>query len=206
MDLTRLYNDIKTPDELLMFMEKHIKYGFYGNDGKIYTTDGTEEDNHEFNNASFTKYGLADKGKVLKYGYGQCFDQTEFERAWFKGHNYEFKTIFIWFLFDYENTYPTHSYLIYHDKETDEYCWFEHADYYNKGIHRFKSYEGAIYFQMKKHLEYTKKMGHIVTDKELGHLHIYEFDEPKSDISFDEYLDYVMNAKDITTEIVGEQK
>ncbi len=201
MNLNVLYVKVKTPEELLAFMD-NIKYGIYGNDGKVYVNDGTEEGNRVFQEASVNEYGLANKDKVLKYGLGQCFDQTELERAWFKENNYEFKTIFIWFLFEYENTYPTHSYLIYKDKETHKYCYFEHADYENRGIYRFDSYEEAIRYQMEKHIEYTEKCGNIVDNDVMKHLHIYEYDVSKYGISFEEYIDNILDSKEITIKII----
>ncbi len=203
MNLSDIYSKINTPEELLSFMDKYIKYGIYGNDGKEYINDGTEESNRIFQEASITKYGLADKEKVLKYGLGQCFDQTEFERAWFMEHNYEFKTIFIWFLFDYENTYPTHSYLVYKDKTTNKYCWFEHADGINKGIHEFNSYKDAIYNQMKSHIEYAKNNGNIINEEVLKHIHIYEYKIDKYNISFDEFIDAILSSKEITNKILS---
>ena len=201
MSLFDMYNKVKTPEELLIFMD-NIKYGIYGTDNKEYINDGTEESNRVFQEASITKYALADKDRVLKYGLGQCFDQTELERFWFREHNYEFKTIFIWFLFDYENTYPTHSYLIY--KENNKYCYFEHADEINRGIYKFDTYEEAIKFQMNKHIEYTK-LNNIVDDEIIKHLHIYEYNISKYNISFDEFIDNILNSKEITNMIVGDK-
>ena len=197
-----MYDEIKTPRELLEFMD-NIRYGFYGNDNKEYINDGSEESNKIFQDACLTEYSLADKDKVLKYRLGQCFDQTELERAWFREHNYEFKTIFIWFLFDYENTYPTHSYLVY--KENDKYYYFEHADYINRGIYEFDSYEEAIKFQMNKHIEYTKNMGNTIDDEAIKHLHIYEYDISKYNISFEEFIDNILDSKEITNMIVGDK-
>ena len=156
MDLFDMYNEVKSPEELLLFMD-NIKYGLYGNDNKEYINDGSEESNRIFQKACITQYGLADKDKVLKYGLGQCFDQVELERAWFKEYHYELKTIFIWFLLDYENSYPTHTYLVY--KDNNKYCYFEHADESNRGIYEFDSYLDAIRFQLEKHIQYTKRMG-----------------------------------------------
>ena len=198
MNLYDKYNEIDTPEALLLFMD-NIRYGFYGKDGREYTNDGTEVSNKAFQTACVREYALANKDKVLKYGLGQCFDQTELERSWFKEHNYEFKTIFIWFLFDYENNYPTHSYLIYKDNE--QYCYFEHADENNKGIYRFDSYEEAIRFQMKKHIDYTMANGNIVNSEVMEHLHIYEYDIMQYEISFEEFTDVILDAKEITDKI-----
>ena len=202
MNLIDSYNKVKTPDELLKLMDD-IKYGIYGNDNKVYINDGTKESNKIFQWACINQYGLANKDKVLKYGVGQCFDQTELERAWFREHNYEYKTIFIWFLFDYEKTYPTHSYLIY--KDNDKYCYFEHADEMNKGIYKFDSYIDAIKYQMNKHIDYTEKNGNIVDNEIIKHLHIYEYDEPKSNISFDEFIDHILESKEITNMVLGSE-
>ena len=72
---------------------------------------------------------------MLKYKIGHCWDQVELERAWFKKHNYEYKTLFIYFESDLA-PYICHTYLVYNDKKNNTWNWFEHADENNKGIHK----------------------------------------------------------------------
>lgn len=198
------YEKVNTPEELMLFMNKYIKYGFHGIDGVNYTNDGSNEQNEIFQKAVGSVYGLASPDYLLTYGIGHCWDQVELERDWFTKHNYEFKTNFIWFLFDYDNNYSTHTYLIYKDKITNEYCLFEHADYDNRGIHRFKSYKEAVIFQMNKHIEYNKKQGNLINEEVLSHLHIYEYIKPKYGINMIEFLDNILESKDITNIIRGD--
>ena len=195
MNLKKEYEKVNTPEELLIFMD-NIKYGIHGKDNINYKPGDTKEENIIFQNACQNVYGLASPEYILKFGIGHCWDQVELERDWFTKHNYEFKTIFIWFEFDYENNYSTHTYLIY--KDNNDYCYFEHADYNNKGIHRFKSYEDAIKYQYNKHIDYNKSIGNIVTNKEIKHIHIYEYNNPKYSSNMSEFIDYILNSKEIT--------
>ena len=71
------YKNIKTPDELLKFMDTNISYGYLGNDGIIY-----KPDTPNFNDYWYDKYILSTTEDILKTGVGNCFDQTEFEREW----------------------------------------------------------------------------------------------------------------------------
>ena len=114
-----LYDQAKSPEELLNFMDKCIEYGIYGTDGKVYG-DWEADGNSDFQVACQTKYALCDIDRSLKYGYGTCWDQVELERDWFSKNNYQFKTLFIWFLFEEDNNYITHSYLVYKDKITND--------------------------------------------------------------------------------------
>lgn len=188
------YNKVRTPKELLVFMDKYIKYGIYGTDNKIY--DNWESSNNsDFQIACETKYLLCDAERYLKYGYGTCWDQVELERDWFTKNNYEFKTIFIWFLFEKENSYLTHTYLVYKDKETNQYCYFEHADYNNRGIHSFNTYEEAIEYQKAKHIQFNEICGNVINEDVLNHLVIYEFNQPKYGCSMEEYINNIFCSK-----------
>ena len=198
MNIKEEYEKVNTPEELMDFMNKYIKYGFHGTDGVDYTNDGTIEGNEKFQTASQLVYGLASPDYLLKYGLGHCWDQVELERDWFLRHNYEFKTIFIWFEFNYANNYSTHTYLIYKDKENNEYCLFEHADYENRGIHRFKTYSDAVKWQKDRHIEMNKNNGNKIDEEVLNHLHIYEYNHPEYGSNMIEFLDNILdNGKKI---------
>lgn len=184
------YNALLTPNELLTFMDENIYYGVYGKDQKLYLYD---DDN--FQQACLKEHILSDKDRLLKYQYGTCWDQVELERDWFTRNHYEFKTIFIWFLFPYENNYITHTYLVYKDKKTKEYCYFEHADFNNWGIHKFPTYKEAIEYQMHKHIEFNKQQGNVINDEVLNHLVIYEFDNIKKGLNMEEYINHILNSK-----------
>ena len=196
------YEKINTPKELMDFMNKYIHYGFHGTDGVDYKVDSKEE-LKKFNKNIQNVYGLASPEKLLNYGIGICYDQVEFERDWFSNHGFEFTTNFIWFELDYPNNYNTHTYLIYYDKKKDEYAIFEHSDYINRGIHYFKSYKEAVKWQYEKHLELNKNNGNIINDEVINNIHIYEYKKPNFDISIMEFIDTVLEGKDITDIIIN---
>ena len=199
MTIANKYDNVNTPEELMDFMNNNIKYGFHGTDGEDYQNDGSKKSNDRFQKACRNVYRLASPEYILKYGLGHCWDQVELERDWFAKHGYEFKTIFIWFLLNYPNTYSCHTYLIYKDKITKEYCIFEHADYANRGIHRFRTYADAIKWQKDRHIDTNRQNGNRVKADEIGKIHIYEYICPCYGITADEFFDNIIyNAKDIT--------
>ena len=192
-DRVERYSKVSNPEELMEFMDNNISYGIYGIDGVVYD-DWNNSIDSSFQVACQTKYALCDSHRLIKYKYGNCFDQVELERDWFKRNNYEFKTFYIWFLFEEDNNYMTHSYLVYKDKTSDDYCYFEHADYNNKGIKKFKSYKDAVLYQMNKHIESNRKYN-IINDDVLNRLIVYEFDISKYECLMDEYISNILDSK-----------
>ncbi len=161
------YNEIKTPGELLLYMDS-IEY------------DETDVIDWKLNSSILTS----------KEKKGNCFDQVELERDWFLKHDYEFKTFFIWFSLDVENPYLMHSYLVY--KKDDKYYYFEHADSLHKGIHEFSSYLEAVEYQMKEHLKLNNRISPLKQEV-IERLYVYEFGKPVDNASFDEYLDNILD-------------
>lgn len=183
------YNNIKNPKELLDFMNKNIKYGFKYNN-KIYY--GNED-------VFFKKWKLNNVKDILINGYANCFEQTEIERDWFSNNNYEYKTYFIIFLLDYENSYACHTYLAY--KENNKWYHFENADESNKGIHEYKDLNSLIMSQKKKLIEYNKNQGLKINKEIIDKIHIFEYNKPKNNLNFNEFIDNILdNGKDIIGE------
>lgn len=178
------YNNIKNPKELLEFMNQNIEYGFYGSDNKIHTPDSKDF------NEEFDKYWvLCDKDRLLKYKYGNCYDQVELEKDWFKSNNYEFKTFFIYYDLNFENDYFTHTYLAY--KENDKWYYFEHADYNNRGIHEFNSLNELKEFQKNKFIEFNKASGRKINEKINSKIKIVEYNITNHNINCDEFYEYM---------------
>ena len=84
--------------------------------------------------------------------------------------------------------------IVYKDKTSGDYCYFEHADYNNKGIKKFKSYKDAVLYQMDKHIESNRKYN-IINDDVLNRLVVYEFDIFKYECSMDEYISNILESK-----------
>ena len=133
--------------------------------------------------------------RLLKCGYGTCWDQVELERDWFINNDYECKTFFIWFCFSTSNNYVTHTYLVYKDKKTEKYCYFEHSDGANKGIKEFDSYKDAILYQMEKYIDFNRSVGNLINEDILSHLQVYEFEIKKYGCSQYEYMENILNSK-----------
>lgn len=181
-----MYKDIKSPKELLEFISKHINYGFVDDDNKIYDCNNIDE----FENGCKTKWKLSSPKRLIDVGYGHCFDQVELERNWFINNGYEVKTFYIWFELPYDNEYTTHTYLVYKDRE--KYYYFEHSDSNNRGIYEFNSYEDAVRYQKNKHIEYNK-IFNKVGEKELKSIAIYEYEKPKYGLSFNEFIENILD-------------
>ena len=181
-------NEIKTPEELLNFMSNNINYGYLGKNGRVY-----HYDDPDFNDDWEDEYILENKNDILNNLHGNCFDQVEFERDWFLSKEYEIKTLYEMVKLDYDNIYPTHSFLVY--KDNDCWYWFENSDFNNRGIHKFNSFDELLKYQYNKYIEFLKTFN--ITDEEIEKIIITEFDKPKEHISAEEYLNHVINSKQI---------
>ena len=180
---------VNTPQELLKFMSGNIKYGYLGKDGTIHRYGDLD-----FDDKWYEEYVLESYDELKKNLYGNCWDQVEFERKWFQNNGYEIKTIYEMVLVDYKNPYPTHSYLIFKDKN-NKWSWFENADFNNRGIHTFNSIKELIKYQRNKYIDYLKEFK--IKDKEIEKIIITEFKKPKSGISAEEYLNHAIDSNRI---------
>ena len=188
------YNKIKTPEELLDFMDKYIKYGLVDENNKVY-----EWHMVDFQEACQKKWKFKSGIDTIKSGYGICFDQVEIERDWFTKHNYKFKTIFIIFELNYKNSYTCHTYLAYQNQKNMTWNWFEHADEANKGIHSYQTLEKLIESQKEKHIEYNKNNSEPITKEIINTIHIYEYLPPKLGSNQQEFINNILNnGTDIT--------
>ena len=122
--------NINTPQELLKFMDD-IEYAWMDKKGNFHNEMAPE---------MYTEYSLMRPEEVLKYKKGVCVDQSEFERDWFKKHNYNFDVMSIQVF--REDEAPGHAFLWYEEK--GKYYWFEHAWYSEQGIHKYNSYDELI--------------------------------------------------------------
>ena len=179
-----IINEIKSPESLLDYMNKNIKYGFIGKNGKHYT-DTTSEEWNDWYSQCIVQTGE----EVLESNIGTCWDQVELERLWFEKHNYHFHTFFMWFEVGRECNLPTHTFLIF--ENDNKYYWFEHAFELYKGIHEFNSLREAVEAVKSKHIEYTKINYNDASDEDMECLAVYEYSKPKEQSNVDGYLKHV---------------
>ena len=172
---------INTPQELLKFMDD-IEYAWMDKKGNFHTEIVPE---------MYTKYSLMSPEEVLKYKKGVCTDQSEFERDWFLKNEYEIKTIYEMVKLDYDNVYPSHSFLVY--KDNDYWCWFENSDFNNRGIHKFNTLDELLNYQYKKYVEFLNTFN--ITNDELEKIIVTEYDKPEEHVTAEEYLNHVIDSK-----------
>ena len=131
----------------------------------------------DFNDDWYNKYILQSAEEVINNKVGNCWDQVELERQWFEENGYIVKTFYEMIKLDYENIYPTHSFLVFKDKENDNWYWFENADFNNRGIHKFDNIDSLLKYQIDKYMELLRTFN--IKDIELEHFIITKFEKPK---------------------------
>ena len=131
-------------------------------------------------------YRLQSANDLLESHIGLCFDQVELERKLFSTMKVSFRTYFL--LYDDKKLNKAHTFLVYKDK--DKYYWFEHAWTLYKGVHAYSSKEKLL----------KDVMGHFIETIPNGNMnlvHIYQYDKPRSGISFNRFLSNAINGKSV---------
>lgn len=95
---------------------------------------------------------------------------------------------------DYDNNYPTHSFLVFSD-EDGSWNWFENSDFENRGIHKFDSIDKLLKYQYDKYLKFLKSFD--ISGDEINKIIFTEFSKPPSNISAHDYLEFVINSRQI---------
>ncbi len=178
------FDNIKTPEELLEFMNDNITYGFVGKNNKKYL-DMYSKEWDDWYEMCYVQTGE----EVLISKIGTCWDQVELERLWFEKNNYNFKTFFSWFEVNRENDLPTHTFLIY--EKYNKWYWFEHAFESYRGIHEFRSLEDAINYVKEKQFEFALANNKNTKKEDMETLTSYEYTKPGNHLGVDEYLKFV---------------
>lgn len=168
MNFTDFVDNIKTVNDLFDFMRDYLYYS----------------------DIPLEEYRLQSPDDTLEARSGICFDFVELERAWFEAHGYEVRTYFEMVALDYENDYPTHSFLIY--KDAGVWYWFEVADYNNLGVYGCIDPDSLLGYQVDKYIDFLYDYG--IDEYELDHLVQVEFDKPRFGSTFDEYVDHALST------------
>jgi len=180
------FKNIKTPSELMDFMNDNITYGFISKTGRVYI-----DQDEDWNKDWFTQCIVQSGESMLKTKCGTCWDQVELERKWFQEHDYQFMTIFSWFEINKPNNYPTHTFLAY--KENNKWYWFEHAFTSYRGIREFNSLVELISDVKAKQLKSAVESG-IANPKDRKLIKSYEYKEPKPNLCVGDYIDHVVKG------------
>lgn len=169
------YQDVNTEEELLEFLNA-FEYGIMGE--KVYLYNEVHE--------HLDEWKIKNVDTLIKEKVGICYDLVEIERDWFAKHKCHFKTIFLIFLLDYENPYPTHTFLAF--EKNNKWYHFESADLFNRGIHEYSTFEELIE-SAKKHQISCANLEHSEIKNTLT---VFEYDKPNLNESFLEFLDNII--------------
>ena len=182
------YKNVKTPEDLMQFLDEHIEYGVIDKNGNKFFDSNSDE----FQNACLNSWKTKNVKQIIQDGVGHCYDQVEIEREWFESNNYSFKTFWISaYQEGIENSGFSHTYLIYKDKNS--WKLFEHSDYFNKGIHIFKTLKEAVTWQAKRHISFAEKQ---IKPKNKYSVCIKQYTKPNYGISMEQYIEFIMRQKD----------
>jgi len=182
------FQDIKTPEELMLYLDQNFEYGVIDNSGNKHNDSNSDE----FQIVCDTQWKLRSVEEMLKDGVGHCYDQVEIEREWFTKTGFEVKTFWISaYQEEVENSGFSHTYLIYKDKGV--WKLFEHSDFSNKGIHIFKSVNDAVKWQSENQIKFAESC--IKPLKQCATC-IKEYIKPPVNVNMQEYLQFIDNSKD----------
>ncbi|MGN1201249.1 MAG: hypothetical protein ACI4R8_03220 [Candidatus Caccovivens sp.] len=182
------FESVKTPNQLMDFLDKNFRYGVIDNNGnKFY-----DSNSHEFQMVCNFQWKLRTIKEMLRDGIGHCYDQVEIEREWFEKNGYEIKTFWISaYQKEIQNSGFSHTYLIY--KENGSWNIFEHSDFFNKGIHKFSSIKDAVKWQAEHQVKFAKS---CVKPKNKYSVCIKEYNKPPTKINMKEYLNFIDKLED----------
>ena len=179
---------IKTLFELLEFM-KIINYGYLSKKDKVYRYGDINFDENWYD-----EYILENPEDILKNKVGNCWDQVELERYWFNKNKYEVITIYHQVMLDYNNSYPTHTFLVY--KDNNKYCWFENSWDTERGIHEFDTFDALLKYEYNKNIELLKKYN--INENEISKIKYFIYNKPKYHITANDYIKHVTSGKEIS--------
>lgn len=180
--------DVKTPEQLMIYLDQYFQYGVIDNNGNKYN----DSNSNEFQNVCNVQWKLRPVEEMLKDAIGHCYDQVEIERKWFISNGFEVKTFWISaYQEGIENSGFSHTYLLY--KDNDIWKLFEHSDLSNRGIHVFKTIKDAVKWQAEHQIKFAegrvKPLKHYTTC-------IKEYGKPPVNLNMQEFLQYIDNSKD----------
>lgn len=182
------FNQVKTPQQLMLFLNKNFEYGVIDNNGNKHTNSNS----NEFQNICNTQWRLRSVQQILKDGVGHCYDEVEIEREWFTNNGFQIKTFWISaYQQGINNSGFSHTYLLYKIKN----CWylFEHADFINRGIYKFNSVSEAVKWQSQNQIKFAISCKKPIKEYSVC---IKDYSKPPVNINNNEYLQFIDSFED----------
>ncbi len=134
----------------------------------------------------------------VRHRVGNCWDQTELQRAWFERHGYKVKTYLLYYYLN-DDCCPSHSVLMYEDEGRMK--WFEpmfcgvEVEY--SGVHEYKGEDEALADVRRVFAENGQKMEMLPERLEDEKWALYEYTKPKYGIEDVEFYDHCRRGKRI---------
>lgn len=148
-NVVKRYYEAKTPEDLLLFMNEILTYGFLDADGVEHIATMKEIEKHRTLSIE----------EIFDYKYETCCEAAKLAKHWFLSNDMDCKLFFSRVkAVDNETgnvNYPDlHFLILFKDKEKG-WCRFEQSSAKNRGLYVFNDYENAINF-LKKAVEDEK--------------------------------------------------
>lgn len=173
------YKDIKTIEELYMFMKTNIEYGFISSfDKKRYIRKVLDDDNL-YEETLFKYYYLQRSDELIISKCGLCYDQVELEREWMTKNGYQ--------VFTYFSSYHNHATLIY--ENNGAYGLFERTlPNGNNGIYKANSLEECL--DIYKNIQFKN------APEDIKVIEIYPYNQVEFGLNFYEFKNFAMKKKE----------
>lgn len=135
------YNTLKTPEELMEYMNEFIQYGWEDIDGNIHINElkGLRE-----------KYIIISIEEMIYKGVGTCVEQANMIKTALDRMGYETK-IFCHRSSESEQIVENdvHMHCLVYFKNNDKWYHFEHSNFQCRGIHEYNTLEEGINNRIK---------------------------------------------------------
>ena len=126
------FQGLKTPRELMDFMDQNVAYGWIDLDGGMYLNNLSNlEGNYKTKSISNT----------LNFGVGTCIEQAQLAKSFFDANGFENK-LFCSRVQNQEDKNSMHCFVLF--KNNNIWYHFEHSDRKRKGIHPYTSVDDAL--------------------------------------------------------------
>ena len=154
------FEELKTPEELMQYMNENIEYGWVDKDGNVHVKElkGLREN-----------YRISSIDEMIEKGVGTCIEQANMIKTFFDRIGLESK-IFCHRSYETEDNFDreVHMHCLVFYKDGDKWYHFEHSNQGERGIHEYNSYEEGL----KKRIDRFKAKGDIRDLTEIDHIPI----------------------------------
>ena len=177
-------NKIVTINDLFLFMQKEIQYGWLDQSGN----------KHEGINDAKT-FCLQSPEELMKNKLGICWDMTELVRYFFETEtDLKYETYYLFY--DDNRGCPSHSIFVFY-KDNKVY-WFEpmfqNEKCYYSGIHEYFSISNLLEDFKIKFIESSLTQNRIPRDYDRNRFYLYRYDKPNYHINGYQMREHINNS------------